>query len=135
VSVVTNSVESECDRSDITFAMGLIVAQGSFTGDKTKAAFEMKDTERWVLESVQWVVGGQIYGPHHYYRDTPRWRLIVRRRELPKLMAVVDRYLPAGRRREKFEAWKAKYGLSTVISNSGNRCVNRGTLVSEAGDT
>lgn len=95
---------------DLGFIMGVIVGEGSFTGDWRNPCLQVKLHQRdvAVLEFLQRSLGGKIYGPyHHGERHYSMW--LLRGDELDRAVALFVRHLPASHRRNQFLAWVAKY--------------------------
>jgi hypothetical protein len=93
--------------------IGLIVGEGTFTGDKhhpyigIKAHFNDPNPIRMFPKHL----GGKIYGPYlHDKRHYWFWKLH-RMDELKKAINFFDKYLPVSLKLEKYNAWKIKYSL------------------------
>ena len=92
------------------YAMGLIVGEGSFTGDRQQPSLEIRMHRRDLepLESVRRVLGGRIFGPYaHGGRN--QYVYMLRGRELKEAIALLQQHLPASWKRIQFDAWRAKY--------------------------
>lgn len=90
--------------------MGLIVGEGSFTGDRKQPSLEIRMHRRDVepLENVQRLLGGRIFGPYsHGGRNL--YVYMLRGRELKFALPVIQEHLPSSWKRVQFEAWRAKY--------------------------
>jgi hypothetical protein len=95
---------------DLGYIMGIVVSEGSFTGDWRNPCLQIKLHQRdvAVLEFLQRTLGGKIYGPyHHGDRHYSMW--LLRGRELDRAVALFVHHLPASHRRTQFLAWIAKY--------------------------
>lgn len=98
------------DQFAIGYAMGLIVGEGSFTGDRQQPSLEVKLHRRDVepLEHLQRVLGGRIFGPYaHGGRSL--YAYMLRGRELRGALPVLQAHLPKSWKRVQFEQWRAKY--------------------------
>lgn len=98
------------DRFDLGYAMGLIVSEGSFTGDRQQPSLEVKAHRRDVepLEHLRRVLGGRIFGPYaHGGRNL--YAYMLRGRELKEALPTLQEHLPTGWKRAQFDAWLAKY--------------------------
>lgn len=98
------------DPFGLGYAMGLIVGEGSFTGDRRQPSLELKAHRRDVepLEHIQRVLGGRIFGPYaHGGRNS--YAYMLRGRELRLALPVLDENLPQSWKRVQFEEWRAKY--------------------------
>lgn len=92
------------------YAMGIIVGEGSFTGDRQQPSLEVKLHRRDVepLEHLQRTLGGRIYGPyarggrHHY-------AYMLRGRELRRALPVLQEHLPSSWKRLQFDEWRRRY--------------------------
>jgi hypothetical protein len=92
------------------FAMGLIVGEGSFTGDRQQPSLEIRMHRRDIepLEQVQRTLGGRIFGPYaHGGRQL--YVYMLRGRELKQALGTLQEYLPISWKRVQFEAWRVKY--------------------------
>jgi hypothetical protein len=98
------------DQFGLGYAMGLIVGEGSFTGDRQQPSLEVKLHRRDVepLEHLQRVLGGKIFGP---YERSGRnlYAYMLRGRELRLALPVIQTHLPKSWKRVQFEQWRAKY--------------------------
>jgi len=98
------------DTFDLGYAMGLIVSEGSFTGDRTQPSLEVKGHRRNLqpLEHLQRVFGGRIFGPYaHGGRNL--YAYMLRGRELRGAVPLLSRHLPDSWKRVQFEAWRTRY--------------------------
>jgi hypothetical protein len=95
---------------DLGYAMGLIVGEGSFTGDRLQPSLEIKMHRRDMepLEHLQRTLGGRIFGPYaHGGRNL--YAYMLRGRELRDAVPVIQEHLPSSWKRVQFESWRAKY--------------------------
>lgn len=95
---------------DLGYIIGIIVGEGSFTGDWRNPCLQIKLHQRdlAVLEFLQNALGGKIYGPyHHGDRHYSMW--ILRGEELDQAVELFVRHLPPSHRRSQLLAWLAKY--------------------------
>ena len=95
---------------DVGYAMGLIVGEGSFTGDRQQPSLEVKMHRRDVepLEHLQRTLGGRIFGPYvHAGRNL--YAYMLRGRELKAALPIIQQHLPSSWKRVQFEGWHAKY--------------------------
>lgn len=98
------------DAFTLGFAMGLIVGEGSFTGDRQQPSLEIRLHRRDLapLESVQRLLGGRIFGPYvHAGRN--QYVYMLRGSELRAALPVLEQHLPPSWKRVQFEAWQLKY--------------------------
>jgi hypothetical protein len=98
------------DSFDLGYAMGLIVGEGSFTGDRQQPSLEVKLHRRDMepLEHLQKVLGGRVFGPYaHGGRNL--YAYMLRGRELRDALPTIKEHLPVSWKRVQFEAWRAKY--------------------------
>jgi hypothetical protein len=92
------------------YAMGLVVGEGSFTGDRQQPSLEIRTHRRDLepLEDVRRVLGGRIFGPYaHGARHL--YVYMLRGGELKAAVPVLQEHLPNSWKRVQFEAWRAKY--------------------------
>lgn len=90
--------------------MGLIVGEGSFTGDRQQPSLEVKLHRRDIepLEHLQRVLGGRIYGP--YARgNRNHYAYMLRGRELRSALPVLRDHLPSSWKRLQFDEWTRRY--------------------------
>jgi hypothetical protein len=95
---------------EIAYCMGLIVGEGSFTGDKLAPALQVRlhDSDPEPLLDLQRVFGGTIYGPYvHGGRHYVFWKLVGW--QLLEALPYVDRWLPPSRKRRQFDEWRARW--------------------------
>jgi hypothetical protein len=90
--------------------MGLIVGEGSFTGDRQQPSLELKLHRRDVepLEHLQRTLGGKIFGPYAHGGRTS-FAYMLRGRELRLALPTLSEHLPQSWKRVQFEEWRAKY--------------------------
>lgn len=92
------------------FSMGLIVGEGSFTGDRHQPALQIRMHRRDLeaLEHVQRQLGGRIFGP---YANAGRssYVYLLRGGALKAALPTLEKFLPSSWKRVQFEAWRAKY--------------------------
>src|SRR6185503_9034833 len=90
--------------------MGIIVGEGSFTGDRQQPSLEVKlhRRDREPLENLQRVFGGRIFGPYSRQGRTS-YSYMLRGSELKDALPLLHQHLPNSWKRVQFEAWKAKY--------------------------
>ncbi len=98
------------DDFKLGYALGLIVGEGSFTGDWRKPALQVKMHARdyAVLKTLQELFGGKVYGPYtHGDRYYCIW--LLRGQDLKDAVPTFLRYLPSSYKREQFTEWIGKY--------------------------
>jgi hypothetical protein len=98
------------DQFGLGYAMGLIVGEGSFTGDRQQPSLEVKLHRRDVepLEHLQQQLGGRIFGPYaHGGRHL--YAYMLRGRALKNALPILQQHLPKSWKRVQFEAWRSKY--------------------------
>lgn len=98
------------DQFDLGYALGLIVGQGSFTGDRRQPSLEVKLHRRdlEVLEHLARVFGGRIFGPY-VHGGRSLYAYMLRGRELKDALPLIHRHLPSSWKRMQFETWRSKY--------------------------
>ena len=104
----------------IGYLMGIIVGEGSFTGDKTppSLAVKMHEHDPEPMLMLQQVFGGRINGPYEGGANRGRhiiWQL--RGKELRKAIPIIEANLPLSRKRRQFETWRVKYGLNPNVAS------------------
>jgi hypothetical protein len=90
--------------------MGLIVAEGSFTGDRKQPSLEIRLHRRDLapLERVQRMLGGRIFGPYSH-GGRHLYVFMLRGNELRAALPTLTTHLPPSWKRVQFEAWQTKY--------------------------
>ena len=90
--------------------MGLIVGEGSFTGDRQQPSLELKLHRRDFepLQHLQRTLGGRIFGPYaHGGRNS--YAYMLRGAELRHALPLLEKNLPDSWKRIQFDEWRAKY--------------------------
>jgi hypothetical protein len=98
------------DQFGLGYAMGLIVGEGSFTGDRRQPSLELKLHRRDVepLEHLQRTFGGRIFGPYaHGGRNS--YAYMLRGSDLRRAIPLIHAHLPTSWKRVQFEEWRARY--------------------------
>ena len=95
---------------ELGYAMGLVVGEGSFTGDRVQPSLEIRMHRRDLapLENVQRILGGRIFGPYsHGGRNL--YVYMLRGRDLKNALPLLQEHLPSSWKRAQYEQWRAKY--------------------------
>ena len=103
------------------YAMGLIVGEGSFTGDGRHPSLALKLHERDPLpfQLLCDVFGGLVNGP--YVHDGRHYFLYqLRGRELEAALPLFDRYLPSSYRRDQYDSWRRRYFSHIQAPDTGH---------------
>jgi hypothetical protein len=90
--------------------MGLIVGEGSFTGDREMPwlAVRLHARDPQPLLDLKSVFGGRINGP--YYNNGRHSRVwMLRGWHLVEALPFFDRWLPPSHKRQQYEAWRARW--------------------------
>ena len=90
--------------------MGLIVGEGSFSGDLRQPSLcvALHASDPLPLADLRSVFGGVIYGPYvHDGRHRCNW--LLRGWQLQEALAYFDRWLPPSRKRRQYDAWRLKW--------------------------
>ena len=106
----TNVIFHGVDQFALGYAMGIIVGDGSFTGDRSQPSLEVKLHRRDLepLEHLQRTLGGKIYGP--YARGgRNHYAYLLRGGELRRALPVIHAHLPPSWKRVQFEDWRQRY--------------------------
>lgn len=90
--------------------MGLIVGEGSFTGDRQQPSLEIRMHRRDLepLENVQRLLGGRIFGPYNH-SGRNLYVYMLRGRQLKDALPILQEHLPLSWKRIQFESWRSKY--------------------------
>jgi len=102
---------------ELGYVMGLIVGEGSFTGDRHHPALSVKLHQRdpEPLRSLLTALGGRIYGPYHH--DGRRYLLyFLRGPALRQAIPLFLAHLPPSWKRSQFLAWAVRYRLLDPLS-------------------
>lgn len=92
------------------YAMGLLVGEGSFSGDGRTPALTVRLHARdpHPLRCLEATFGGKVYGPYQSQgRHYSVWHL--RGAPLRQALPMLERYLPPSHKREQFLAWRAAH--------------------------
>lgn len=89
--------------------MGLIVGEGSFTGDvwHPMLVVGLHSRDPLPLTDLKSVFGGSIYGPFHRRSDQLRW--VLGGWQLQEALPYFDLWLPPSHKRVQYEMWKRKW--------------------------
>ena len=95
---------------DLGLLMGLVIGEGSFTGDKAQPAFQLKfkDDNPEPIRRVHRLVGGALYGPYNH-SDRSYYLLLVRGPALWNLSKLFLEHLPNCKKRNQMLEWWQKY--------------------------
>ena len=90
--------------------MGLIVGEGSFTGDRQQPSLEIRMHRRDLapLENVQRLLGGRIFGPYSH-GGRSLYVYMLRGRQLKEALPLIQEHLPSSWKRIQYDSWRAKY--------------------------
>jgi hypothetical protein len=102
---------------DLGFIMGLVIGEGSFTGDRHRAelAIRLHESDPEPLRLIQMTLGGRIYGPYcHGGRRYFHWSLSGK--ALYDAVPIFEERLPPSRKRDQFLVWIEKYGLRAKLA-------------------
>lgn len=88
---------------DLGYVIGLIVGEGSFTGDGRTPCLQVR------LHRLREAFGGRIYGPYiHDGRHHRTW--LLRGADSFDALPTIFEYRPASKKRVQFERWAARCG-------------------------
>lgn len=103
---------------DLGYAMGLIVGEGSFTGDRVAPALSVRlhELDPQPLRFRRRTLGGRIYGPYHH--DGRHYRLYhLRGVDLRERIPLFLYHLPPSRKRLQFVEWAIRYRLLARVND------------------
>lgn len=89
--------------------VGLLMARGSFTGDKHQPRISVRGTDVELLLWIKSRVGGTIAGPYHQTGRNPFWAYQLTGKALAPVMELIAAYMPTVPQRKKYLAWVARY--------------------------
>jgi hypothetical protein len=95
---------------EIGYIVGLIVGEGSFTGDKHQPSLQlrMQHTDPEPIKYVWQIIGGNIFGPYTHGERTYTF-VIVRGDDLKDSLELFYNHMPECRKRRLFLEWWAKW--------------------------
>ena len=95
---------------ELGYAMGLIVGEGSFTGDRQQPSLEIRMHRRDLapLENVQRLLGGRIFGPYSH-GGRSLYVYMLRGRQLKEALPILHEHLPESWKRVQYDSWRQKY--------------------------
>jgi hypothetical protein len=95
---------------ELGYAMGLIVGEGSFTGDRQQPSLEIRMHRRDLapLENVQRLLGGRIFGPYSH-GGRSLYVYMLRGRQLKDALPILQEHLPSSWKRVQYDSWLQKY--------------------------
>jgi hypothetical protein len=95
------------------YAIGLIVGEGSFTGDRRSPVLAVKlhEDDPLPLESLRATFGGRVNGPYKHADRERRGFIIwqLRGDDLLRALPTLLEHMPACRKRTQMEAWCDKW--------------------------
>lgn len=97
---------------EIGYLMGLVVGEGSFTGDRKQYCLSIKlhESDLQPLLAVKRLLGGRIQGPYNH--DSRRfWIYRIGSRQVRAHLRLFYERLPESRKRDQFLAWAEKWKI------------------------
>ena len=97
---------------DLGYAMGLIVGEGSFSGDRRQPVLAVKLHERdpAPLLFLLRALGGKVYGPYHH--ECRRFYVyFLRGPDLRRAIPLFLHHLPQSWKRHQFLEWGVRWGF------------------------
>lgn len=112
------------------FVIGLVVGEGSFTGDKRQPSLDvrMRSNDPSPILFLRQHFGGAVY---HYVRTAKDGRTRdfydyhLRGGELKRSIRFFNDHLVESRKREQFDEWLDRYDLRRYISGYDGKIVRR----------
>lgn len=89
--------------------VGLLMARGSFTGDKHMGRLAILSGD---LEMLQWIksrINGTISGPYSQKGRKPHYMYQLSGTALQPVIELLSAYMPTGNQRTRYLAWITKY--------------------------
>jgi hypothetical protein len=98
---------------EVGYLMGLIVGEGSFTGDRKKYRLDINlhESDLQPLITVKNLLGGRINGPYEH-AGRKFWAYRLESRQLRTHLRLFYERLPRSRKREQFLKWAEKWNLA-----------------------
>ena len=105
-------------RFDLGYAMGLIVGEGSFTGDRVSPVLSVKlhELDPQPLRFLRRTLGGRICGPYEHARRHYR-QYFLRGPDLRERIPLFLYHLPPSRKRLQFAEWAIRYRLLDALND------------------
>lgn len=107
--------------TDLAYAAGLIVGEGSFVGIGVADAclsMQLQTGDPQPVLFLLAIFGGHLYGPYRYrtakdgYSRQGMWAWRLRGQALREAIPPLYRWLPPSRKREQFLAWARRCGIA-----------------------
>jgi hypothetical protein len=100
------------DAFELGYVMGLIVGEGSFTGDRRNPVLSVKlhELDPEPLYLLRRALGGKVYGPYHY-DGRHFYQYMLRGEALREAVPLFLAHLPPSRKRNQFLAWRERFGF------------------------
>jgi hypothetical protein len=97
---------------EIGYIIGLIVAEGSFTGDKKQPSLQLRTqhTDPEPIRHVWQILGGNLFGPYTHGNRTYSF-VILRGDDLKDSLELFYNHMPECRKRRLFIEWWEKWHL------------------------
>ncbi len=95
---------------EIGYIIGLIVAEGSFTGDKKQPSLQLRtqQTDPEPIRHVWRIIGGNLFGPYTHGDRTYSF-VILRGEDLKDSLGLFYNHMPECRKRRLFLEWWEKW--------------------------
>ncbi len=93
------------------YAVGLMVGEGTFSGDKHCPAIAVKlhENNPEPLELLKKLFGGTIYGPYHHGGRNYKYWSVRNREDIVRAIPLFDSLLPESQKKRQYDEWKKKW--------------------------
>ena len=89
--------------------VGLLMARGSFTGDKHQPRIAIRGNDIDLLNWIKSRIGGTVAGPYNQPNRAPFFAYQISGAALMPVMELIAGWMPSGPQRKKYEAWIEKH--------------------------
>lgn len=89
--------------------VGLLMARGSFTGDKKCGRLSILSTDHEMLLWIKSRIKGSISGPYHQAGRSSHYMYQLSGPSLHPVIEILSTHMPTGNQRTRYLAWLAKY--------------------------
>ena len=98
---------------EIGYLMGLVVGEGSFTGDRRQycLSINLHESDIQPLIMVKRLLGGRIHGPYEH-AGRKFWSYRIGDHQVRAHLRLFYERLPESRKRDQFLAWAEKWGIA-----------------------
>lgn len=89
--------------------VGLLMARGSFTGDKHQPRLAILSNDLVMLQWIKSRIHGTVSGPYEQKGRAPHHMYQLSGQALQPVIELLSAWMPTGNQRTRYLAWLAKY--------------------------